>query len=329
MSKKSVVCSILALSMILIGTGYAYWTDTLNVTSKATTGDLDVTFVDLGLYAQYSNETANGQWSIIDGIGKDGYVASNFFERGTSDYNSIAAPGKIDAYYDRAEGYNSVEFDAELKDAAPIDKTVGPYGAGVVNGSDNIVITIDNMYPGYAQTFRTDIVNLGSIAAKLSKLNFEVSGIAGKGGIPINQTTKDMLGIALLIEREYQVPGEEGVNVFELCKAMNLDSSKYFTVGNVEFIRLSALETVSKEVLAKYSTLLALPNENRMDLFIGIAMDPDAQGIYTSGSTKVMSGNDDSLSQETGAQISIDLLWDQFNEGVDAQTTNILEEQNR
>lgn len=329
MSKKSVICSILALSMILIGTGYAYWTDTLNVTSKASTGDLDVTFVDLGLYAQYSNEAGCGQWSIIDGIGKEGYVASNYFERGTSDYNSIAAPGKVDAYYDRAEGYNSVEFNAELQDAAPIDKTVGPYGAGVVNGSDNIVLTIDNMYPGYAQTFRSDIVNLGSIAAKLSKINFEVSGIGGKGGAPLNETTKNMLGVALLIEREHQVPGEDGVNVFELAKALKLDQSKYFKVGDVEFVRLSALNEISKEVLEEYSTLLALPNENRMDLFIGIAMDPDAQGVYTSGSSKVMSGNDDSLSQETGAQVSIDLLWDQFNQGTDGKTSNILKEQNR
>ena len=52
--RKSMIGGIAALSLILAGTGYAYWTDTLNVTTKATTGDLDVTFVDLGLYAPVS-----------------------------------------------------------------------------------------------------------------------------------------------------------------------------------------------------------------------------------------------------------------------------------
>ena len=53
--KKSIIGGLLALSMVLAGTGYAYWTDTLNVTTKATTGDFGMTFADLGLYAQYGN----------------------------------------------------------------------------------------------------------------------------------------------------------------------------------------------------------------------------------------------------------------------------------
>ena len=55
--RKPMAGGIVALSLILTGTGYAYWTDTLNVTTKATTGDLEVTFADLGLYAQYADET--------------------------------------------------------------------------------------------------------------------------------------------------------------------------------------------------------------------------------------------------------------------------------
>ena len=86
--RKPMAGGIVALSLILTGTGYAYWTDTLNVTTKATTGDLEVTFADLGLYAQYANETKTDGWSIVDGIGDTGYVADDFFMRGTN-YNSI------------------------------------------------------------------------------------------------------------------------------------------------------------------------------------------------------------------------------------------------
>jgi len=321
MSKKSVICAILALSMILVGTGYAYWTDTLNVTTKATTGDLDVTFADLGLYAQYGNEYNGGDWSIIDGVGATGYVAANYFERGDSNYNIIAKPGTIDGYYERAKSYNSVAFDAKLVDSSPINKTVGPYVAGQVNGSDNILITVDSMYPGYAQAFRSDILNLGSIAARLSSINFDVTAV--------NETTKDMLGIAILIDREYQTSStEEGTKVFELCKVMGLSDDDIFEVGGVHFIRLSSLDDISKEAYADVNNLLAVPSENRMDIYLAVAMDPDAAGVYTTGSTEVMSGEDDTLSQNTSAEISIDLLWDQFNEGFVVDATNRIAGQN-
>lgn len=55
-NRKMILGGILAATMILGGTGYAYWTDTLKVTATATTGDLDMTFADMGLYAQYRDE---------------------------------------------------------------------------------------------------------------------------------------------------------------------------------------------------------------------------------------------------------------------------------
>lgn len=319
MRKRSIICTILALSMILAGTGYAYWADTLNVTAKAKTGDMNVTFADLGLYAQYPNEYETSNWSIIDGIGQDGYVDANYFRR-DGQYNKIAKDGSIAAYKERAKGYNQVEFDAELVNPKALGITVDGY-RGDANTSDQIVVKIDKMYPGYAQAFRTDILNTGSIAARLSDLKFDVTGS--------NSTTKDMLGVAVLIEREYQVPGEEGLHVFELGKALNLPSSAFFTVGGVQFVRLSALNTSTVKDNLKNANLLALPNVNRMDLYLGVAMDPDASGTYTSGSSALMANNNDADSQNQSAEVSINLLWDQFNEGKDAQTTNRLEGQNK
>ena len=328
MNKKSIISIVLALSLILVGTGYAYWTDTLNVTTKATTGDLDVTFVDLGLYAQYGNEYAAGtsaaeNWSIIDGIGATGFVAADYFGRETN-YNAISNGND---YRDRADGYNNVNFEAELVNAAAIKATVGPYAQGSTMGSDNILLTVENIYPGYAQAFRTDIANVGSIAAKLGNVNFDVKG-ADKNHL--NKETKNMLGVAVLIEREqYTQPGAvEGANVFELAKLF--DKSDIFTLGNVDFVRLSALEDLKAKFNADNNNLMIMPNDNRMDLYIAIAMDPDAKGVYTTGSTSKMNNkNDDSNSQLKGATISMDLLWDQFNAGTKVDATNILEEQNR
>lgn len=337
MSRKSIICTILALAMILVGTGYAYWTDTLNVTTKATTGDLDVTFIDLGLYAQYPSDLDyNNYWSIIDGIttkGFDGYIPSTYFERGY-EFNKIAKDGTIDAYYDYAAGYNSVDFNAELVNATPIPADIDCYHTYDTNGSDNIILTVNMMYPGYAQAFRTDIANIGTMAAKLSGMNFEVTKLGNEelGNV------KDMLGIAVLVEREFypQSPfgPEDEYPIFGLCEELAkistyADPDNFFTIGGVDFIRLSAIENL-EVVMQGYNDLLALPEKNRMDLYIGIAMDPDAAGVYTTGTAKnINDQNDDADTQFKGVQVSIDLLWDQFNEGVDPDTTNILELQNR
>lgn len=324
MSKKSIICTILAMSMILAGTGYAYWTDTLNVTTKATTGDLDVTFVDLGLYAQYGNEGATegtNLWSIIDGVGDDGFIPADSFARHATDYNSVAVAGSIDSYKTAAEGYNSVDFTAGLVKPTEIGQQAGKSYAADVNGSDGIKITMSNIYPGYAQAFRTDIVNLGSIAAKLSNLTFSATN--GKGE-SLNSAMENLLGVALMVNREH---GNDG-SVFKLANALGLTDNEVFTIGGVDFVRLSALKAIDSAKLEN-SMLLASPNVNEMDLFIGVAMDPDASGSYTTGSVASLTENKDSDSQSKGAIISIDLLWDQFNAGKDVGSTNILADQNR
>lgn len=327
MKKRGVIATVLAMSMVLAGTGYAYWTDTLNVTTKATTGDLDVTFADLGLYAQYvQDDLKNGavEWSIIDGVSEAGYVNSLFFRRGT-EFNKIAKDGTIAQYGENTKGYHDVTFDAELVDASPIDVTIrNDYTPANTKGSDNITVDINKIYPGYAQAFRTDILNNGSIAAKLSGINFQVSAL---GDNVLNDTTKNMLGVALLVEREYQT-GNEVSPVFELCKAAGLTADDIFSVGGVDFLRLSALGKIDPAVLQN-EQLLAVPSRNSADLYLGVAMDPDAEGKYTTGSTKVLSEKEDSLSQNTGATLSIDLLWDQFNEGKTVDSTNRLSEQNK
>ena len=314
MNGKSLVGSVLALSLVLAGTGYAYWTDTLSINTKATTGEFGVKFADLGLYAQYNNETLKGGWSIVDGV-----------KHGANNYNIIAEDGTIEQYHKEAAGFNKVEFDAELVDAKPLTKGPGCYVNAKANGSDTINVTIEKMYPGYAQAFRTDIVNVGDIAAKLGNIKFEVEAGADADKL------EEMIGLALLVEGEQYNPVTlPGWNVFKL--AANFADDKVFTVGGVKFVRLSALKDASfvDELKDKEAMLCAPATDNRMDLFLGVAMDPDAEGVYTTGSTKKMNvANDDTLSQNKKINVAIKLLWDQFNEGKDAGKPNILKNQNQ
>ena len=325
--KKSIIGGLLALSMVLAGTGYAYWTDTLNVTTKATTGDFGMTFADLGLYAQYGNEMTPNGWSIVDGIGDKAYVNDTFFTRATADYNKIARDYSIDAYKERQKGYNSVEFSAEFEKPEAIAKNVGPYNTINTKGSHQINITINQMYPGYAQAFRTDVLNVGSIATKLSSLKFNVKGLEDSG------KAADMLGIALYMDGEQYHPTiDEGKPVFKLVNSL-AGEGDYFTVGGVDFIRLFALKKLSDEEIRKVitnATILCSPaTDNRMDLFLAVAMDPDAEGVYTTGSTTVLAKNDDKASQKKAVEVSIDFLWDQFNVGKDAGNPNYLVKQNK
>lgn len=326
-NKKTIVGGVLALALILTGTGYAYWTDSLSVKAKATTGDLNMQFADLGLYAQYSNEGTRCNWSIVDGIGEKGYLPSDFFRRGTDDYNAIAKAGSIDEYYARSKKYNNVEFDAKLENAEAIKRNVGPYTTAKVVGSDQIKLDIKNVYPGYAQAFRTDVLNVGTLASKLSNIKFEVSAEE-------QLKADDMLGIALYTHQEQYVPDKSinDNNVFKLAASLGLSEDQYFTVGGVDFVRLSVLRNIPEDTIKnaiENATVLTSPStDNRLDLFIGVAMDPDAEGVYTTGSTANLKENDDKASQNQEATVKIDFLWDQFNAGKDVKGSNILKEQN-
>lgn len=307
-NKKAMVGGLLALSLVLAGTGYAYWTDTLNVTTKAATGDLDVTFVDLGLYAQYDNDKM-GDWSVFDGIGSQGYASKLFFNNNGKDYspanhNSIVGPGGDETsangqYRTRANGYNEAAFTAGYDNGQAIGIKYGDYIAETI-GSDTIKLTVSNMYPGYGQLFRSDIINLGTVAAKLSALSFNVSPVEGAG--ELNADTPHMLGLAL------EVADEQDNQIYNLSEKFN----DTFTLGGVTFVRLSAL-TEKETVEIANELMTASKPEGRMDMYIGVAMDPDAAGAYTTGSTAVNADKVDANTQNQQAEISVDFAWDQFN----------------
>lgn len=307
--------------MVLAGTGYAYWTDSLNITTNATSGNMDVKFMDLGLMAQYND--GNYGWSIIDGIGNDGAVGADYFTRGKSDYNIIAAKGTVDKYYARADGYNDVSFDAKLVEPGKLNVTIGEYQASAsVNVSDKIEVNMENIYPGYAQAFRTDVGNVGNIAAKLSNIVVSTSG-DNTGNV------EDMIGVAFLALRECN----EEKNGKVMGLAEQFDKKDIFTIGGVDFVRLSALKKADLSKVEYFNnTLFVVPSKNRIDFDWAVAMDPDAEGNYTTGSTKVNNTkNDDNASMGRSISISMDFKWDQFNEGMEQKTVeaNVLKLQNK
>lgn len=297
MKRKVLVC-VLACCMLFMGMGYAYWTDSLQIDTTATTGELDVKFVDLASYGQYPDEHG---WAFFDGIDDNGFslIADRWNQKPNS-YNIVIDDDEYEAYLERIKGYTETDFTAELVGDGILGKEIGDndYVADT-KASDKINISVTDMYPGYAQLFRSDIVNPGTIAAELSKIEVDLTSYS-------NDDVKDMIGVSLKVLRE---GGTEVINLLD-------EQDDTFVVGDVTFVRLSAIEGDYTDVQDNLLCLYPSSNQDefRMDLVLGVAMDPDAEGVYTTGSVaNFNSANDDATTQLKTAKFSIQFLWDQFN----------------
>lgn len=326
--KRKILACVVACATLFLGMGYAFWTSSLQIDTTATTGELNVTFCDLGVYGQYADEQTG--WAIFTGIPDEEFVPANFFDRTDVDpddindqpYNIIATEEQLDAYAADVAKYTKTAFGAGLENPEnipdDIDEAYGPdrywdgwwfFGNWVntnTDGADKINVDITKIYPGYAQMFRTDILNTGTLAAKLSDIDVTLSDTAND-----NDTIKDMIGISV------KVFNEDGKAV----KVLNADAADTFTIEGVDFVRLSALEAGDVTVNAGDGDdlLYIMPGVNTMDAIFGVAMDPDYDGAYTTGHVGLdpASTADDADSQLKDAGFTIDFLWDQFN--VDAE----------
>lgn len=329
MKRKKFLFAALIASTALMGLGYAAWTDSLTITNKATSGNLKVRFIDISEYGQYPCYAKDNEvgWAIFDGRSSDGKTSvvdgvatvtgwRLFDQTKNNPGNPDEADTTLkDAYLKDKEDYQLATYELAENysetDKLPID--LQGYKAGDLM-SDKIDLTIDNIYPGYAQLFQADIVNVGTVRAKLSGINAEF----GKQDDTEVDTKElaNMLGIALLTHDEQNVTTEV------LC-VPGVNDENIFEVGGVKFLRLSALnDQAIADALVKAGTIEIAPQSqtDRVDIYWGIAMDPDLKGVYTSGKVEkgengysTASDKDDAATQLKGVQLSLQFLWDQFN----------------
>lgn len=334
--KRKILACVVACATLFLGMGYAFWTSSLQIDTTATTGELNVTFCDLAVYGQYADEREG--WAIFTGIPGNEFEPANFFDRTGVDpddindqpYNIIATEQQLDAYAAQIAKYTKTWFDAGLENPEnipdDIDEAYGPnrywdgwlwFGHWVntnTDGADTIKVDITKIYPGYAQMFRTDILNTGTLAAKLSDIN-----VTMKDTQHDTDAVKNMIGISV------KVLNENGKAV----KVLNANDSDTFTIEGVDFVRLSALEAGRVTVSAGNGDdiLYIMPGVNTMDAIFGVAMDPDYDGAYTTGHVGLnpASTADDANSELKDAGFVINFLWDQFNvdaEGYDEVAAN-------
>lgn len=342
MKKRRFIAGVLVLSMLLMGTGYAYWTDKLTINTTVDTGKLDVQFLDTGLYGAYGYSGESG-WSIINGVGSTGYLtgATDLAMAISRNDTAEVAKGKQIAV-ENAKNIGNTKTTGTVTLEDPITKLVTAIGnSGYVvgtNTSSSVKIELKDMYPGYAQVFRTDVANVGTLSAKLSEVKTVVTGDTAD--------TLGALGIAIYVHREQVTTGTEPkvADVYTSLSTSAINSSAganqivasdFFTVGNVKFLRLSSISKLNTmfDGAKNVDTLYIHPDTNRFDVYFAVAMDPDATGEYTTGSagSTTAKRSSDITTQDQDATITVDFLWDQFNEGkvIDPLVNNIVATQQK
>lgn len=160
MKKTRFLVLALVVSVMLLGAGYAAWTDTLHITDTINTGHLDVHFVDLpgeseltlseyeSGYVRYSRDSEGGQndWDTATAVINNVYPGGKFSIRYRMQNNSTmpveiasldfgkwsdwvdAAGGTVGGPEGISSGIGKLEFID--KDGKTVLKTVNPFSIG-------------------------------------------------------------------------------------------------------------------------------------------------------------------------------------------------------
>lgn len=154
----------LVLSMGLLGTGYAYWTDALQVNTTVTTGKFDMEFVAGSESVNASEDGKNyvGQYKVTgEGVEKiaddSGLVGTVTTEEG-KDANEVVTFTAHNLYPTA-----SVEFNVGIKNAGTIAAKLG-----TVATDDIELNTGGNTYLQKALSYKVQVGNGGAVEAENS-----------------------------------------------------------------------------------------------------------------------------------------------------------------
>lgn len=277
--KKSLIAGVLALGFLVAGGSYAASKNQLHIQGTASTADLDINFVNLGVESYFDHEN---NWTNVE---------SSSYEEAKKNYDEAK------------KSYYEAGFTGELTD----DKFMKYDNQ---KGSEKLKLDLNKLYPGFAMSYKAEILNNGSIPARLADIHMKMEGNELKNA-------EHMLGISLVIgkpsETEKSLHSEFGK--FNLVEVEEFPSEATFRLGGETFIRFSAINDKKFHDYLRKHIILSMPDEDdKKPISIRIAMDPDAKGVYTSGtvSNQNVSGNDKD-SQKKAVSLTIDMLWAQDN----------------
>lgn len=285
--KKKLIACVLACATLLMGTGFAYWTDLININATAETGYLDVNFTDavyLGNNFVATNEKLDE--NSYDTTARTAKLDVANPDQVAFDISDLY-PGHYEAFQATAENAGTV--------AAKLGKVTTSISGSNAMTKDMIGIALDAI---------SDFETTQTCRSLVPDYKF------------CNDASHEHEYVTLFGQKIVTGRWVTVVNVIGHKKDVdiNLPAGSTFVIGDKTFVRLSALTNVA--VVEQLSNMLYLTNNSSMDFFVIIGMDPDAVGTYTTGSTTLGNpkGNLDANTQNTSASVNLGLVWDQYNE---------------
>ncbi len=309
--KKRFIACVVACAMLLMGTGYAYWTDLINLSATAKSGYLDVDFT--------AAEARGNNFKPVEG----GLEAQTAYDKTLAsvketnpDYVSFGLDNLYPGYY---QNYTTTvqNFGTVAAKLGAIDMTV--------SGSNDATLEMIGVNLSALSTYTTDPTEVPNPNDpiygewKYQRDGWCVDPICKRhdkheGVWPLRVgyfKVREIIGY-----NDMTVPGSPTTNPVNI----NFGAEDVFTIGTgaeaVTFVRLSALVDKEVNITEAISNMLYVTNDSSMSFLLGIGMDPDAKGIYTTGSAQLRNpkGNYDANTQNANGYINFALAWDQYNE---------------
>jgi|GEM_PF-790388 hypothetical protein len=275
MKKKFLAC-VIASAMLLMGTGYAYWTDAFQLSGTVDTGNLQVKLV---------NASADSKFSDYLGAFND------------NDATFRTSTGTVDK--------TNINADVSAVDFSLTDMYPG-YG-------QTFTFKADNLGTVAAKLSSIDITGNDVLADNSNKQLLNEIGINLQAKIKDTWYILCPWKNTWVPVAEFKDPvaGTKGADFSIKSKAGWGTSTSYFTKLN----GLTNISTSSFDGEFLYLDTQSGPFKftSDMTIVVSVAMDPDAKGANTSGITSAKTAVSDSLTQNKTQDFTMTFNWDQYD----------------
>jgi hypothetical protein len=264
-----------------MGTGYAYWTDTINVFGTADTGDLEVKFVDADAEDQFSNYDGNDNlpifrtsWGEAGATGTNGNVVECFEK---TDSVSIKL-------YDMYPGYGQT-FSVKAKNFGTLAAKLGKITSNVTSLSDGLM---DNA------------IGINIKARIKDKIYIYVCKYGHWKWVDYEEFV------------DYIDLDEDTSNYFRLADD---DYTRFYRLSALD--EMVADSSPDDDILFLdadiYENGTKVSVDSTAEFLISVAMDPDEGGALTSGTSQGPFSVADWHTENGLLNFTLGFIWDQYN----------------
>lgn len=159
MNSRKMIIAAITIAIMLLGTGYAYWTETLTISNTVSTGYLDVKFIDADAWDYDDSETFSHRSNLV--------IA----------HKTIAADGKsISLTVDNLYPGAGASLDFLIENTGTVPAKIGTITGTVIdnqalgNALDYYVDTVRIYSNGRVQSFEIDPIKADTVEELASTL---------------------------------------------------------------------------------------------------------------------------------------------------------------